>query len=187
MDKRNGIVREQIQGSRTLSNYIVVLILSLAGISFFLVGLSSYLNMNLFPLTDTSQLSFLPQGITMLFYGFLAILISIFLIINIALDVGSGYNEFSKEDELVRVVRRSLSSKQELVFLTYPLNSIKKIKVEFKQGLNPRNNILLILKDQREIPLYPAQKYISIAEIEQKAIELSEFLSLPLENNFTSI
>ena len=146
MVKVDGVVREQIQGSRTLSNYIVVLVLSLAGISFFLVGLSSYLNTNLFPLTDTSQLSFLPQGITMLFYGFLAMLISIFLVINLVLDVGSGYNEFSKEDELVRVVRRSLSFNQELVFLTYPLNSIKKIKVEFKQGLNPRNNILLILK-----------------------------------------
>lgn len=187
MNKINCVIREQIEGSRTLSNYIVVLILSLAGISFFLVGLSSYFSTNLFPLTDTSQLSFLPQGITMLFYGFLAILISLFLIVNIILNVGSGYNEFSKEDELVRLVRRSLSPKQELVFLTYPLNSIKKIKVEFKQGLNPRNNILLILKDQREIPLYPAQKYIAISEIEQKAIELSEFLSLPLENNFTSI
>ena len=51
-----------------------------------------------------------------------------------------------------------------------------------KQGLNPRCNILLVLKDKREIPLFPAQVLLNPNETEKKAIELSTFLDVPLES-----
>jgi hypothetical protein len=38
------------------------------------------------------------------------------------------------------------------------------------------------LKDKREIPLFPAQFLLNPTEIEKKAIELSNFLEIPLEN-----
>ena len=58
----------------------------------------------------------------------------------------------------------------------------KKLKFLIKQGLNPRCNILLVLKDKREIPLFPAQFLLNPTEIENKAIKLSNFLDVPLEN-----
>ena len=60
--------------------------------------------------------------------------------------------------------------------------NIKNLKFLIKQGLNPRCNILLVLKDRREIPLFPAQFLLNPSEIETKAINLSNFLNVPLEN-----
>jgi hypothetical protein len=51
-----------------------------------------------------------------------------------------------------------------------------------KQGLNPRWNILLVLKDKREIPLFPAQFLLNPIETEKKAIQLSNFLQIPVES-----
>jgi hypothetical protein len=56
------------------------------------------------------------------------------------------------------------------------------LKFLIKQGLNPRCNILLVLKDRREIPLFPAQFLLNPSETEKKAINLSNFLEIPLES-----
>jgi len=176
------ILREPILGSRTLSNILLTSVLLLSGVSFFLVGLSSYFHRQLFPFTDTQQIIFVPQGLLMVFYGSLGCIIGTYILLNIVWDIGSGYNEFSKKDALIRIVRRGFPGKNGLIFLSYSLDSVKKIKVMFKQGLNPRNNIILVLRDKREIPLYPSQTYRNILDVETQAIHLSEFLDVPLEN-----
>lgn len=177
----SNVMRESIKGSRTFSNYLIILIFFIAGLSFFLVGLSSFTQKNLFPFTDASQISFLPQGIVMTFYGTLALIVAFFLLISLIWDIGSGYNEFSQTEQIVRIVRKDFPQKGGLIFLSYPFQSIKKLKVKVDQGLNPRNNIFLVLRDQREIPLYPSQNFILISELEKKAIELAEYLDIPLE------
>ena len=97
-------------------------------------------------------------------------------------NIGSGYNEFSKTDELVRIVRSGFPGKNRTVFLSYEFKNIKNLKILIKQGLNPRCNILLMLKDKREIPLFPAQFLMSPNDTEKKAIRLSNFLNVPLES-----
>ena len=96
--------------------------------------------------------------------------------------MGSGYNEFSKLDNIVRIVRLGFPGKNRTIFLSYEFQNIKKLKFLIKQGLNPRCNILLVLKDKREIPLFPAQFLLNPNETERKAIELSNFLEVPLES-----
>ena len=176
------IIKEEIVGARNISNIIVTIILLMAGSGFFLAGLSSYLNINLLVISDTSEITFIPQGLALLFYGTGAIGISIYLILTIFWNIGSGYNEFSKQDELVRIVRIGFPGKNRTVFLSYEFKNIKNLKFLIKQGLNPRCNILLVLKDKREIPLFPAQFLLNPVEIENKAIQLSNFLNVPLEN-----
>lgn len=175
-------IKEEIVGARNISNIFVTSVLLVAGSGFFLAGLSSYLKVNLLLLTDTSEITFIPQGIALLFYGTGAIGISIYLILTIFWNIGSGYNEFSKEDELVRIVRLGFPGKNRTVFLSYEFKNIKNLKFLIKQGLNPRCNILLVLKDRREIPLFPAQFLLNPSDIETKAINLSNFLNVPLEN-----
>ena len=175
-------IKEKIVGARNLSNIIVTLVLLIAGIGFFLAGLSSYFKINLLLLTDTSEITFIPQGIALLFYGTGAMGIAIYLTLTIFWNIGSGYNEFSKTDELVRIIRLGFPGKNRTVFLSYEFKNIKNLKFLIKQGLNPRCNILLVLKDRREIPLFPAQFLLNPAEIEKKAINLSNFLNVPLEN-----
>lgn len=176
------VIRNEITGARNIRSIIVMLILFLAGLGFFLAGLSSYLKTNLLYISDTSEITFVPQGIALLFYGTGAIGLSLYNLITIILNVGSGYNEFSKNDNSVRIVRLGFPGKNRRLFLTYEFKNIKSLKFLIKQGLNPRCNILLVLKDRREIPLFPAQILLNPSQTEQKAIELSTFLDVPLEN-----
>jgi len=176
------IIKEKIIGARNIRSFFITGILLFAGLGFFLAGLSSYFNINLLQITDTSEIKFIPQGIAMLFYGTGAIGIGIYLILTIVWNIGSGYNEFSKLEEVVRIVRLGFPGKNRTIFLSYEFKNIKNLKFLIKQGLNPRCNILLVLKDKREIPLFPAQFLLNPSEIENKAIILSKFLDVSLEN-----
>ena len=110
------INKDIIKGSRRTSNYIWVIILYLGGLGFFLAGLSSYFQKNLIPFTDVSDLIFIPQGILLLFYGTLAVLVSTFILLTVIWDVGGGYNEYNKRDQLVRIVRKVSLEKIEKFF-----------------------------------------------------------------------
>ena len=90
----NEIIKEEIVGARNVNTFLTMIILFIAGLGFFLAGLSSYLGINLLILTDTSGIKFVPQGIALLFYGTGAIGISIYLLLTIYWNIGSGYNEF---------------------------------------------------------------------------------------------
>jgi len=176
------VIKENIVGARNFNSILVMIILIIAGTGFFLAGLSSYLNINLLTITDTSEIRFIPQGIAMLFYGTGAIGIGIYLMLTIIWNIGSGYNEFSKLEEIVRIVRLGFPGKNRTIFLSYEFKNIKSLKFLIKQGLNPRCNILLVLKDKREIPLFPAQFLLNPSETEKKAIQLSNFLEIPVES-----
>jgi hypothetical protein len=178
----NDFIREDITGSRNFSNFSIMFILFIAGIGFFLAGLSSYLNINLLFITDTSSIVFIPQGIVMLFYGTGAIGIAIYLFLTILWNIGSGYNEFSKNENIVRIVRLGFPGKNRKIFLSYEFQNIESLKFLMKQGLNPRCNILLVLKDKREIPLFPAQVLLNPTQLEKKAINWARFLNVPLKN-----
>jgi hypothetical protein len=182
MMTNNTIMRDEITGARNLSTCISMILLLFAGLGFFLAGLSSYLGTNLLILTDTSTITFVPQGIALLFYGTGGIGIAIYLFLTIYWNIGSGYNEFLQEESIVRIVRLGFPGKNRTIFLSYDFKNIKSLKFLIKQGLNPRCNILLSLKDKREIPLFPAQFLMNPNETEKKAIKLSNFLNVPLES-----
>ena len=54
------IFREQVVGSRRLSNYWWASIIFLGAFGFFIVGLSSYLGFNLLPFLNASEITFFP-------------------------------------------------------------------------------------------------------------------------------
>jgi hypothetical protein len=175
-------IRENIVGARNISSFVIMLVLFFAGLGFFLAGLSSYFQINLLQLTDTSQISFIPQGVALLFYGTGALGLALYIFLTLLWNIGSGYNEFSKEESIVRIVRLGFPGKNRTIFLSYEFKNIKNLKFLIKQGLNPRCNILLVLKDKREIPLFPAQFLLNPTETEKKAIQLSNFLDVPIES-----
>jgi Ycf4 len=175
-------IRENIVGARNISSFVIMLVLFFAGLGFFLAGLSSYFQINLLRLTDTSQISFVPQGVALLFYGTGALGLALYIFLTLLWNIGSGYNEFSKDENIVRIVRLGFPGKNRTIFLSYEFKNIKNLKFLIKQGLNPRCNILLVLKDKREIPLFPAQFLLNPTETEKKAIQLSNFLGVPIES-----
>ena len=154
----------------------------IGGFSFLLAGLSSYLKVNLLPFTNTVELVFIPQGIVMMFYGTLSLSISIYTLLTVIWDIGSGYNEYNKIENLVKIVRKGFPGKNREILLTYPLNNIRAIGIKISEGLNPKRIIYLCLKDERKIPLTPVEQPSTISNLEENAADLAKFLDLKLEN-----
>jgi hypothetical protein len=179
---QNNIRQDKIVGSRRFSNYFWSLFLLVGGIGFLLAGISSYFKVNLLFFTDTTDLVFIPQGLVMMFYGTLSLGISIYTIITILLDIGSGYNEYNKVENLVKIVRKGFPGKNREVLLTYPLANIRAIGIKITEGLNPTRSIYLCLKDERNIPLTAVQEPVAISLLEEEAADLAKFLDLKLEN-----
>ena len=176
------IRQDKIIGSRRFSNYFWTFFLFIGGISFLLAGLSSYLKINLLPFANTVELVFIPQGIVMMFYGTLSLSISIYTLLTVIWDIGSGYNEYNKIENLVKIVRKGFPGKNREILLTYPLNNIRAIGIKISEGLNPKRIIYLCLKDERKIPLTPVEQPSTISNLEENAADLAKFLDLKLEN-----
>jgi len=173
---------DKIIGSRRFSNYFWAVFLTFGGLGFLLAGLSSYYKTNFLPFSNPSDLAFLPQGLIMMFYGTLSIGLSSFITFNIALDIGGGYNEYNKLEKAVTVVRKGFPGINRQILLIYSLTDIRAIGIKITEGLNPTRRLYLCLKDERNIPLTPAQQPISISELEEEGADLAKFLDLNLEN-----
>jgi hypothetical protein len=179
---QNEIRQDKIVGSRRFSNYFWSIFLFVGGLGFFLAGISSYFKINFLPFANPTELVFIPQGLVMMFYGTLSLGMSIYIITTVLLDVGSGYNEYNKTENLVKIVRKGFPGKNRKILLTYPLSNVQSIGIKITEGLNPTRSIYLCLKDERQIPLTPVQEPTSISELEEEAADLAKFLDLKLEN-----
>ena len=178
----NEIRRDIIVGSRRFSNYFWSFFLFFGGIGFLLAGMSSYFKVNLLPFANPTELVFIPQGLVMMFYGTLSFGMSIYIITTVLLDIGSGYNEYNRVENLVKIVRKGFPGKNREILLTYPLSNIRAIGIKITEGLNPTRSIYLCLKDERNIPLTPVQEPMAISNLEEEAADLAKFLDLKLEN-----
>ena len=178
----NQIRQDKIIGSRRFSNYFWLVFLFLGGFGFLLAGLSSYFQINLLPFASPIELAFMPQGLVMIFYGTLSLGLSIYIGLTIILNIGSGYNEYNQTENLVKIVRKGFPGKNRKILLTYSVSNIRSIGIKITEGLNPTRALYLCLKDDRMIPLTPAQEPISISNLEEEAANLAKFLNLKLEN-----
>jgi len=179
---QNEIRQDKIVGSRRFSNYFWSFFLCIGGLGFFLAGMSSYFKINLLPFANPTELVFIPQGLVMMFYGTLSLGISIYIIFTMFLDIGSGYNEYNKIENLVKIVRKGFPGKNREILLTYSLSNVRAIGIKITEGLNPTRSIYLCLKDERNIPLTPVQEPTAISNLEEEAADLAKFLDLKLEN-----
>ena len=176
------IRQDKIIGSRRFSNYFWTFFLLIGGLGFLLAGLSSYFKINLLPLTNATQLVFVPQGLVMTFYGTLSLTFSLYITLTLLWDIGGGYNEYNRIENIVRIVRRVFPGKNRQILLTYSLKNVKSIGIKVSEGLNPKRMIYLCLKDERKIPLTPLEEPSNIRTIEQEATNIAKFLDLKLEN-----
>ena len=179
---QNEIRQDTIVGSRRFSNYFWSFFLFFGGIGFLLAGMSSYFKVNLLPFANPTELVFIPQGLVMMFYGTLSFGVSIYILLTILLDIGGGYNEYNRVENLVKIVRKGFPGRNREILLTYPLSNIRSIGIKITEGLNPTRSIYLCLKDERKIPLTPVQEPTSISNLEEEAASLAKFLDLKLEN-----
>ena len=177
----NFILRRDVLGARRASNYWWAVVISLGASGFLLSGLSSYLQVNLIPFTDSTHLVFIPQGIVMGFYGSLGLLIALYLWLIILWNVGGGYNEFNKQTDRLDIFRWGFPGKNRRIEITHALEDIQALRIDIKEGFNPRRTLYLRIKGRGEIPLTRVGQPLPLAELENQGAELARFLQVPLE------
>jgi|TARA_B100000768_G_scaffold55326_1_gene53845 hypothetical protein len=170
-----------IDGSRRLSNIFWSVAVSLGGLGFFLTGVSSFLKTNLIFFSDSSEISFLPQGIVLVFYGTVGSILGIFIALTAWWNVGSGYNEYNRDLKEVKLYRKGFPGKTRELLFTFPFEEIKSIKMRIKEGINPKRQLLLCLTDSREIPLTGVEEPRALNKIEDEAITIAKYLNVFLE------
>jgi hypothetical protein len=177
----NSVIKSYFSGSRRLSNIFWAITVSLGGFGFFLTGLSSFFGKNLLIFSDSTEISFVPQGIVLLFYGTVGSILGIFLILTVYWNVGSGYNEFNRDRQKIRLYRKGFPGRNRELTFTFSFEEIKSIKMRIKEGINPKRQLLLCLNDSREIPLTGIDQQVALNKIENEAIEIAKFLNVFLE------
>ncbi|MBD0269022.1 photosystem I assembly protein Ycf4 [Pseudanabaena sp. FACHB-2040] len=177
----NLVLKRTILGARRLSNYWWATVLTLGGLGFLLAGISSYTQINLLPFADPTQLIFVPQGIVMGFYGTAALALAAYLWLMISWNVGGGYNEFDKGSDKVRIIRSGFPGKDRRIEIEHPLDAVLAVRVDIKEGLNPKRALYLRLKGRPDLPLTRVGQPIALSELENQGAELARFLQVPLE------
>lgn len=61
------------------------------------------------------------------------------------------------------------------------MKEIKSVKLNISEGINPKREIYLRTKDQREVPITRVGEPLLLSQIEEEAVELAGFLEVPLE------
>lgn len=175
------MLRQSVLGARRLSNYFWATTLSLGSTGFLLAGLSSYFQVNLLPFNQPTTLIFIPQGIAMGFYGVVGCLLAAYLWLVCLWDVGGGYNEFNQETGFVQIFRWGFPGQNRQVKLIYPLGDIQAIRIEIREGLNPRRAMFLRIKGKKAIPLTRVGRPLPLSQLENQGAELARFLGVSLE------
>jgi hypothetical protein len=118
----------------------------------------------------------------MTFYGSIGILLSLFLLTNLIFNVGGGYNKYDKQVNKIEIFRLGFPTQNREIYLSYDFKDIRSVKLSIQEGLNPKREIYLCTKDQRQIPLTRVGEPLLLSSIEEEAVDLSLFLNVPLEN-----
>lgn len=177
----NNLLRQPILGARRSSNYFWAAVSTIGGVGFLLSSLSSLLQVNLLPFSDPTQLVFIPQGLAMGFYGIAGSLLGLYLWLIIAWNVGGGYNEFNRETGKVTIFRQGFPGKNRRIEVINSLEDIQSIRVDIREGLNPKRALYLRIRGKGDIPLTRVGQPIALSELENQGAELARFLAVPLE------
>ena len=175
----SGLVLEQkIKGSRKISNYLVASMLSIGGIGFLLASFSSYFGRDFLPLGNPSTLIFVPQGLVMGLYGVAAFLLAIYFWRLINIDYGSGVNRFDKNKGVLSLSRRGLFKNIEIEI---PIDEIKAVKLEVREGFNPLRRVSLRIKGRKDLPISRVGSPQPLLDLENEGAEIARFLEVNLE------
>ena len=162
--------RYLITGAKRASNYWWAFIVSFGGLAFFITGFASFLQKGLFLFNQSKTIAFFPQGLIMCFYGCLGLLFGFYLWCTIFWKVGDGFNEFNKNQGFVRIFRWGLPGKNRIIDFQYKIDEIEGVRVELKEGVNPRRIISLKIKGTNKRESFSERNKLN-KEIKQSFIE----------------
>ena len=88
---------------------------------------------------------------------------------------------YDKKTGDIQIFRLGFPGKRRNMFIAYSMQEIKSVKLSISEGLNPKREIYLQTKDQREVPITRVGEPLLLSQIEEEAVELANFLNIPLE------
>lgn len=106
-----------------------------------------------------------------------------YLWVVIGIDVGAGSNRFDRDAGVATISRRGF--RQEIT-VDIPLREIQAVKVEVRDGLNPRRRLALKVQGRRDMPLTRVGEPMPLADLELSGAQLARFLGVPLEGLMTT-
>jgi hypothetical protein len=172
------VLEQAVLGSRRPSNILVAAAVSLGGVGFLLTSASSRFGLDLLPVGHPAELTWVPQGLVMGLYGLAAAVLGTYLWTVIALDVGSGSNRFDRGSGKARISRRGFRQRIEV---DLALRDIQAVRLDVREGLNPRRRLSLRLQGRRDLPLTRVGEPLPLADLERDGAQLARFLGVPLE------
>ena len=172
------VLEQQIKGSRKVSNYIVASMLSIGGVGFLLASFSSYFGRDFLPLGNPSTLIFVPQGLVMGLYGVAAFFLALYFWRLISIDYGSGVNRFDKNKGVLSLSRRGFLKNIEIEI---PIDEIKAVKLEVREGFNPLRRVSLRIKGRKDLPISRVGSPQPLLDLENEGAEIARFLEVNLE------
>lgn len=182
--KSKSIRRYVVVGSRRFSNYWWASIILVGGFGFLLTGISSSLHFNFLPFINSKNILFFPQGLVMCFYGILGLIFSCYLWLTLFWGVGGGFNEFNKKQGIVRIFRWGFPGKNRRIDLSYDIKNVEAIRIEIKEGLNPRRFLYIRVKGNTTLQNSEAKvsnkKSIKNSLINNKNLSLQNKRDIPL-------
>ena len=177
-DASGALMEQAVLGSRRLSNILVAAVVTTGGLGFLLTSASSFLGIDLLPIGHPAELTLVPQGLVMGLYGLAAALLSTYLWLVIGIDVGAGSNRFDKRSGIATISRRGF---RQQITVEIPLREVQAVKVEVRDGLNPRRRLSLKVQGRRDMPLTRVGEPMPLADLELSGARLARFLGVPLE------
>jgi len=172
-----GVLYASVLGARQFGNFTFTTLLLIGGIGFQFAGLITYITLPKY----VQEINFLPQGILLVFYGTLALTLGLFSCLILYWNIGAGYNEINKMEQLIRLQRNGYPGNNQRVLLTYEINEVIALEIKITEGINPTQVMYICLKNERKIPLIFTNQVTSLMKIEEKATLLSKFLEVPLK------
>ena len=172
------LLDQSVTGSRKGSNYLVGSMVSIGGIGFLLASASSYFGKDFLPLGHPGSFIFVPQGLIMGLYGIAAFLLAVYQWSLVLVDFGAGRNVFDKNSGKLSISRRGFFKE---INIAIPLKDVKAVKLEVREGINPRRRISLRIQGRRDLPLSGVGQPPPLAQLEKEGAELARFLGVNLE------
>lgn len=100
---------------------------------------------------------------------------------NDSLGCGGGYNEFDLATGQVKIFRWGFPGKNRQIEVTCKTEDVQAIRVDLREGINPKRSLYLRAKGLRDVPLTRVGQPLALSVLENQGAELARFLGVPLE------
>nr|YP_009657060.1 putative photosystem I assembly protein Ycf4 [Medicago intertexta]YP_010566158.1 photosystem I assembly protein Ycf4 [Medicago granadensis]YP_010566903.1 photosystem I assembly protein Ycf4 [Medicago ciliaris]QCO73958.1 putative photosystem I assembly protein Ycf4 [Medicago intertexta]UZC30990.1 photosystem I assembly protein Ycf4 [Medicago granadensis]UZC32660.1 photosystem I assembly protein Ycf4 [Medicago ciliaris]UZC32736.1 photosystem I assembly protein Ycf4 [Medicago ciliaris]UZC328 len=174
-----------VPGSRKPINFFWASFTLLGSLGVLYISVSSYYGRHFFSLISSEfVVPFLPQGVTLTFYGIAGLFLSLHWWLLIFWNVGSGYNFFDKKNKMVCFFRYGFPGTYRRIFLRVRMEDIQSLILQANPNPELSSGVLYMqTREQGTIPLTPVDDYYDRTprNVIQKAWDLSRFLSVPME------